>query len=74
MTTSGADASSGVFENIDTAATYDDLTEDLEGTEISSASEAGSALTELDNAISRVDSQRATLDQQSIALSMQLIT
>ena len=60
--TSGADASSGVFENIDTAATYDDdSTEDLEGTDISSVSEAGSAITQLDNAISRVDSQRATL-------------
>ena len=60
--TSGADASSAVFENIDTAATYDDdSTEDLEGTDISSVSEAGSAITQLDNAISRVDSQRATL-------------
>ena len=39
--TSGADASSGVFENIDTAATHDDdSTEDLEGTDISSVSEA----------------------------------
>ena len=60
--TSGADATAGVFENIDTAATYaDDSTEDLEGTDISSVSEAGSAITQLDNAISRVDSQRATL-------------
>ena len=58
----GDNASSGVFENIDTAATYaDDSTEDLEGTDISTVAEATSSITQLSNAITRLDSQRATL-------------
>ncbi len=58
----GDNASSGVFENIDTAATYsDDSTEDLEGTDISTAAEATLAITQLSNAVTRVDSVRATL-------------
>jgi len=59
----GDNASSGVFENIDTAATYgDDSTEDLEGTDIgASTAEASSSITQLSNAITRVDSVRATL-------------
>ena len=59
----GDNASSGVFENIDTAATYgDDSTEDLEGTDIgASTTEASSSITQLSNAITRVDSVRATL-------------
>jgi|TARA_B100000767_G_scaffold210907_1_gene197966 flagellin len=60
--TSGDDTTSGVFENIDHATTFaDDSTEDLEGTDISTAAEASSAITQLDNAISKLNGERATL-------------
>ena len=62
--TANGDASSGVFENLDTASTYaDEATagQDLAGLDIASTSNHANAITYLTNAITRVDTQRATI-------------
>ena len=61
FTTDGG--STGVFENLDdtTTTNFADDNFDLDAVEISSASEAGDALTEVTHAITRLQTERATL-------------
>ena len=54
-------ATAGVFENLGSATTYTDDSNDLEALDIGSASNHTTAITNLTNAITRVDAQRATL-------------
>ena len=54
-------ATAGVFENLGSATTYTDDSNDLEALDIGSASNHTTAITNLTNAITRVDAQRATM-------------
>ena len=54
-------ATAGVFENLGSATTYTDDSNDLEALDIGSASNHTTAITNLTNAITRLDAQRATM-------------
>ena len=54
-------ATAGVFENLGSATTYTDDSNDLEALDIGSAGNHTTAITNLTNAITRVNAQRATM-------------